>query len=81
MNKNTGISSNAYVEAMLAACEELGIPAVNAYDDPDCPVEMTNPDFRAAYSFAPGDVCHLNAEGMKPVMPFFEKKLAEILEK
>ena len=81
VNKNTGISSNAYVEAMLAACEELGIPAVNAYDDPECPVDMTSPEFRAEYSFGPGDVCHLNAEGMKLVMPFFEKKLAEILGK
>ena len=81
VNKNTGISSNAYVEAMLAACDEIGIPCVNAYDDPDCPVNMTSPDFRAAFSFAPGDVCHLNTEGMKLVMPFFERRLAEILVK
>ena len=78
-NKDTGLTSNEYVEAMLAACEELGIYCVNAYDNHDCPVNMTDAEFRAAYCMKPGDVCHLNADGMKLVMPFFEKELAEIL--
>ena len=77
-NKDTGLTSNEYVEAMLAACEDLGIYCVNAYDNPDCPVVMTDKDFCTAYCMGPGDVCHLNVDGMKLVMPFFEKEIAEI---
>lgn len=81
ISKDTGLSSNQYVEAMIAALGEMDVPCVNAYCDPDCPVDMTDADFRAQYSFAPGDVCHLNVEGMKLVMPFFEREIAEILGK
>ena len=80
-NKTTGKSSNEYVDAMMAACDELGVLCVNAYDNTDCPVDMTDADFRAQYCFEPGDVCHLNVDGMKLVMPFFEKEIAEILGK
>ena len=78
-NKTTGISSNEYVDAMISALEDMDVPYVNAYTNPDCPVDMTDADFRAQYSYAPGDVCHLNVEGMKLVMPFFEKEISKIL--
>ncbi len=80
-NKTTGKASNEYVEAMMTACDELGILTVNAYDNPDCPVDMTDADFRAEYCVGPGDVCHLNVEGMKLVMPFFEREIAQMLGK
>ena len=73
-----GATSNSYVEAMLSACESLGVPIINAYDESASGVHMTDKDFRAEYCYVPGDVCHLNIEGMKLVLPFFEKEIARI---
>ena len=78
VNKS-GISSNEYVEAMIAACDAIGIPCIRAYDEDASGIRMTDRDFRAAYSWGPGDVCHLNHAGMKLAMPFFERELAKIL--
>ena len=73
-----GATSNSYVEAMLEACEALGVPCINAYDDEKSGIKMTDKDFRAVYCYVPGDVCHLNVEGMKLAMPFFEREIAGI---
>ena len=40
---------------------------------------MTDPAFRAAYCMKPGDVSHLNAAGMRLVLPVFERAAAEAL--
>jgi hypothetical protein len=41
---------------------------------------MQNADFRAEYSTGKNDVSHLNAKGMKLVMPKFEKIISEYYE-
>lgn len=74
------IASNTYVESMIDACEKLGIPCIKAYNEEESGILMTDKDFRAQYCFVPGDVCHLNVEGMKLALTFFEKEIAAILE-
>ena len=74
-----GVASNTYVEAMMDACEKLDIPCIKSYDSERSGILMTDAAFREKYCFVPGDVCHLNAEGMKLAMPFFERELAELL--
>ena len=78
VNKS-GIPSTEYVEAMIAACDALGVPCIRAYDEDASGIRMTDRDFRATYCCLPGDVCHLNSDGMKLAMPFFERELARIL--
>ena len=74
------VASNLYVEAMIDACEKLGVPCIKAYNDDESGILMTDKDFRAQYCFVPGDVCHLNVEGMKLALPYFEREIARILE-
>jgi hypothetical protein len=42
---------------------------------------MRNEAFRAKYNIKDSDVSHLNADGMKLVLPYFEKALAELYTK
>ena len=74
-----GLPTSAYTDAMKEVAGELGFPCVDATDTEESRVNMTDPEFRKEFCYLPGDVCHLNCEGMKRVMPFFEKKLAEIM--
>ena len=76
-----GLPTSAYTDAMKDVCQSMGVPCIDATDDDACGVYMTNPEFRAKYCFVPGDVCHLNEEGFKNVMPFFERELSRIMEK
>ena len=75
------VASNTYVEAMIDACEKLSVPCIKAYNEEESGILMTDKDFRTQYCFVPGDVCHLNIEGMKLALPYFEKEIAAILEK
>ena len=75
-----GVASNTYVEAMIDACEKLGVPCIKSYNEEESGILMTNADFRAQYCFVPGDVCHLNVEGMKLALPFFEREISKLLE-
>ena len=74
-----GFPTSAYTDAMMEVSEKLGFPYVDATDVEESRVNMTDPEFRKEFCYVPGDVCHLNVEGMKRVMPFFEKKLAKIM--
>lgn len=74
-----GLPTAAYTDAMKEVCLEMGVPCIDATDDSACGVYMTDPEFRREYCFVPGDVCHLNEEGFKIAMPFFERELAKIL--
>ena len=74
-----GVASNTYVEEMMDACEKLSVPCIKAYNGEECGVLMTDAEFRAKYCCVPGDVCHLNAEGMKLALPFFEREIAKII--
>ncbi len=75
-----GDACNLYVEAMLSACADMGVPVVNAYDEERSGIYMTDKAFREKYSYVPGDVCHLNIDGMKLALPFFEREIARIYE-
>ena len=73
-----GYTCNDYNSGMLDVCAKLGIPCINASIESETGIYMTDADFRAQYSLAPSDVCHLNYEGMKLALAFFERKIAEI---
>lgn len=75
-----GVASNTYVEAMIDACEKLCIHCIKAYNEEESGILMTDKAFREKYCFVPGDVCHLNVEGMKLALPFFEREIATVLE-
>lgn len=67
-----------YTAAMLDACEKLGVPIIDATDEDASGIKMTDRTFREKYSLAPSDVCHLNFEGMKLALAFFEREIARI---
>lgn len=73
-----GLVCDAYGEAMMAVCADMGIPCINAMDVKTMGVDMTSASFRSQYCLEPNDVSHLNFAGMKLVMPPFEKQIAEI---
>ena len=66
-----------YVNAMMQVAEAHGVYCINASDANAMGVDMSDPYFRQRYCMDPGDVSHLNQEGMKLVMPKFEKIIAE----
>lgn len=76
-----GLPTSAYTDAMKDVCENMGVPCIDATDPQTTLVDMRDPEFRREFCWVPGDVCHLNVEGMKRVMPFFERELAKILSK
>ena len=69
-----------YVNAMMAVAEAQGVYCINASDPAVSGVDMRDDAFRAKYNIKPSDVSHLNADGMKLVLPYFEKALAECYE-
>lgn len=71
----------AYTDATLAVCEMKGIPCFHAADQSLSGVYMNQSGFRSTYCIKPTDVSHLNAAGMKLVLPKFEKFIAEEAEK
>ena len=71
----------AYTDATLAVCNRKGIPCFHAADQSLAGVYMDQPAFRSTYCIKPTDVSHLNAAGMKLVLPKFEKFMAEEAEK
>lgn len=71
----------AYTDATLAVCEAKGIPCFHAADQKLSGVYMDQAGFRSTYCIKPGDVSHLNAAGMRLVMPKFEQFIAEEAEK
>lgn len=74
-----GVHCNVYTEAMLQVCADMGVPCINAMDEEASGVRMTNREFREQNCMVPGDVCHLNEQGMKLALPFFERELSKIL--
>lgn len=74
-----GLSTAAYTDAMMEVARELNFPYIDATDTEASRVNMRDAEFRKEFCYVPGDVCHLNVEGMKRVMPFFEERLAKIL--
>ena len=67
-----------YTTTMIETLRELGVDVIDTTDTSVCPIDMTNPEFRKQYCMVPGDVCHLNDEGMTLAMPYFESEIAKI---
>ncbi|MBQ7386648.1 MAG: SGNH/GDSL hydrolase family protein [Clostridia bacterium] len=76
-----GYVCNDYSKAMIEVCDVYGVPCIDATDEDACGIRMTDKTFREEYSCRPSDVCHLNFEGMKLALRFFEKEIAEIYSK
>ena len=72
------IACREYGEAFMKVCEDMGIPYINAMDKAAIGVDMTDAAFRAQYCMSVDDRSHLNYEGMKKVLPVFEKRIADI---
>lgn len=70
-----------YGRAFLKVCEDMSVECINALDADSVGVYMTDPEFRAKYCQHANDISHLNAEGMKLVLPMFEKRFSELLAK
>ena len=69
--------TTAYGTAMKEVCAYEGVPCFDATNQEFCKVYMTSANFRAEFCMSANDVSHLNLEGMKRVMPIFEKFIAE----
>lgn len=69
-----------YINAMRAVAEKQGVYFIDASVKKDTGVDMESPYFRRQYCKNENDVSHLNAEGMKLVMPNFDKLIAACYE-
>lgn len=69
------IKREQYINAMKAVAEEQNVYVIDASDPSLTGVDMTDAVFRSQYCLNADDVSHLNEEGMKLVMPRFEKIL------
>ena len=69
--------SSVYANAMKAVADAQGVYCIMANDPAVSGVDVSSPGFRAIYCMDPGDVSHLNAEGMKLVMPKFDAVLTQ----
>ena len=67
-----------YTETMIETLRELNVEVIDTTDTSVCPVNMLDPEFRKQYCVVPGDVCHLNDEGMTLAVPYFEAEIAKI---
>ena len=74
---NGTINYMEYANAMEDVAERQGVYFIPAYDTSITGVNMCNPAFRSKYCMSLNDAHHLNEEGMKLVMPYFEKILAQ----
>ena len=74
-----GISCNEYTAAMKDVCLKMGVAFIDTTNPEESLIDMTQPELRREFCLLPGDVCHLNHRGMKRVLPFFERKIAEII--
>lgn len=69
-----------YVMAMKSVAMAHGVYCIEACDPAVSGVDMRSSVFRSKYCMYAEDVSHLNPEGMKLVMPRFEKLIAEYWE-
>ncbi len=72
-----GYTCSEYGRALIEVCENLGIPYIDAMDSETMGVYMTDAGFRRQYCISYDDISHLNAEGMKLVLPAFENQIAK----
>ncbi|MBQ8342169.1 MAG: SGNH/GDSL hydrolase family protein [Clostridia bacterium] len=72
-DEGKAVTREQYAAAMSAVAAAQGIYFIDASITADTGVDMGSSQFRRKYCKNPNDVSHLNAEGMKLVMPNFEK--------
>lgn len=75
-----GYSCSDYGNAFIEVCESMNIPCINAMDVEAIGVDMRDAAFRRQYCISHDDISHLNEEGMKLVLPVFEKEIAKYYE-
>lgn len=75
-----GYTCSEYGQAFIDVCEKMGVPYINAMDSETIGVYMTDANFRRQYCISYDDISHLNEEGMKLVLPAFEKQIGEIYQ-
>lgn len=68
---------NDYGQAVIDLCAKRGVPCFNALDQTMTKVYMTDANFRKTYCLAENDISHLNLDGMKLVLPAFEKFIGD----
>lgn len=66
-----------YTDAMEEVAEAQGVYCVKAYEPEISGVNMRDDSFKSKYCMKPGDVSHLNLDGMKIAMSHFEKIIAQ----
>ena len=76
-NPSATYTREMYHEAMRIVAEAQGVYFLDASNPATIGVDMTSESFRTKYCVASTDISHLNAAGMKLVMPNFEKMIAE----
>ena len=76
--KDTTPSNVDYANAMIEVCNSRDVACINAADPAVSGVDVTSADFKSSYLISPNDVSHLNVEGMRLVLPKFEKLIAEL---
>ncbi|MBO7376934.1 MAG: SGNH/GDSL hydrolase family protein [Clostridia bacterium] len=75
---SAGIESTEYAKAFCEVASAYPYAAaINASDTSVIPAHMTSSVFRAKYCISSSDFSHLNKEGMKLVLPFFEKLIGD----
>ena len=72
-----GNNYSDFANAMKAVANRQGVYFIDASDPKVSGVDMTNEVFRSKYCIKPSDISHLNAEGMKYVLPYLERALAD----
>ena len=72
-----GRTYDDYSDGMEAVAAHQGVYYIAACDPAVSGVDMSSEIFRAKYCLRSSDVSHLNVTGMKNVMGYFEKILAE----
>ena len=66
-----------YANAMHAVADGQNAYFIEACNEKESLVDMSDREFRARYSKNADDPSHLNEDGMRLVFPFFERRLAE----
>ncbi len=73
-------TTNDYATAMcevVAAMNDPRVVCIHAADPKISGVDMNIAPFRSLYCISPGDISHLNKDGMKLVLPNFEQQIAK----
>lgn len=75
----TNPSTVEYAEAMVELCASRDdVKCINAADPEVSGVDINVAEFRQKYCIGPDDHSHLNADGMKLVLPYFEESIARL---